>query len=101
MMKKRLKQILVAVLLSVIILFLSIVISEYKFKNDIIIGMKPKEIEDIYGKPDLVSRDSNDLIYTYRSFWNKTVFVFSKKDSKLKTKWRENWYFIYGNEVNN
>lgn len=101
MMKKGLKQILVAVLLSVIILFLPIVISEYKFKNDIIIGMKPKEIEDIYGKPDLVLRDSTDLVYMYRNFWNKTVFVFHKKDSKLKTKWRENWYFIYGNEVNN
>lgn len=100
MMKKRLKQILIAILLLVIISFSYIIISEYKFKNDITIGMIPQEIENIYGKPDLVSRDSTDLVYTYRN-WNKTVFVFSKKDSKLKTKWRENWYFIYGNEVNN
>lgn len=101
MIKKRFKRVSLAVLLSVILLLLLVVISEYKFKNDIIIGMKPKEIEDIYGKPDLVSRDSTDLVYTYRNFWNKTVFVFHKKDDKLKTKWRENWYFIYGNEVNN
>lgn len=53
MIQKRLKRILVSVLLLVILLLLLVVISEYKFKNDIIIGMKPKEIEDIYGKPGL------------------------------------------------
>jgi len=98
-MKKIIKQILAVVLLSVIVLFLFIIISEYKFKNYITIGMKPQEIENIYGKPDFVSSDSVDMVYIYRN-WNKTVFVFRKRDNKLKTKWRENWYFIYGNEVN-
>ena len=100
-MKNELKKILITVLLSVIILFLFIIRIEYKFRNNIVIGMKPNEIESIYGKPDLLSEDSTDLIYTYRSFWNKTVFVFSKEDNNLKTKWRENWCFIYGNEINN
>jgi|LSQX01.1.fsa_nt_gb C4-dicarboxylate transporter len=101
MMKKRFKQILIVILLLVVISLSYIIISEYKFKNNIIIGMELVEIQKLYGKADKVTENEKDIIYIYYSTFNKTVFVFSKKEGKLKTKWKENWYFIYGNEVNN
>lgn len=84
-----------------IIVFGRIYYKEYQFKNNIQIGMMPKEVKNIYGKPDMVSGDDNVILYTYYYFLNKNVFYFSKKDSMLTVKWRENWYFMKGDEYKN
>lgn len=94
------KKILYVGLLTVVLFLLFIASDEYKFKKDVYIGMNPNEIEDIYGNPSLLFNDETYIIYTYRNFLNKTVFVFDKYENKLITKWRENWYFFYGNEIN-
>ena len=59
--------------------------------NNTKLGTRLDENIKTWGKPSYIGGDKSTIIYVYKVYpTNKYVFIFSKKDSILKKKWKEN-----------
>jgi hypothetical protein len=78
-----------------VILFILVCIT-YFFRFEIVflntkIGVTINENTKIWGMPSYIGGDKSSIIYVYKKYpTNKYVFIFSKKDSILEKKWKEN-----------